>query len=493
MNLREKMEVARQLVRLGVDVIEAGFPISSPGDFDAVQAVASEIQGPTICGLARTLEKDIVRCGEALKPATKRRIHTFIATSSIHMEKKLRMSKEKVIQTAVDAVKLARTFTNDVEFSPEDAGRTDWGYMREVLEAVIEAGARTLNIPDTVGYCTPWQFGDCIAYLKKNVKGIDDCVISVHCHNDLGLATANTLAAVVNGARQIECTVNGLGERAGNASLEEVIMNLVVRKDFYGVETGVKTQEIYRASRLVSQITGMQVQRNKAIVGGNAFAHEAGIHQDGVLKERSTYEIMTAETVGWSGDNLIMGKHSGRNAFRSKLVELGFTDLSHDDVERTFERFKRVCDKKKEIYDDDIFALVREEIAHVPEVYQLDYCHISSGTSTIPVATVKVKKGEEEHLHASHGDGPVDAVFAALAAAIGIDPLLEEYKIEAVTGGGDALGRVNIRVRIGDHSVKGTGTSTDVIMASARAFLNACNRYATIQHTPKEGAVTKEP
>jgi 2-isopropylmalate synthase len=476
MNIYEKLEVARQLVRLGVDVIEAGFPISSPGDFDAVHAVASEVQGAVVCGLARALEKDIVRCGEAIRPAKRGRIHTFIATSDIHVEKKLRMSKEQVIHIAVEAVKLARTFTPDVEFSPEDAGRTDWGYMREVLEAVIEAGATTLNIPDTVGYCTSEQFGNCIAYLKQNVRGIENCVISVHCHNDLGMATANSLSALKNGARQVECTINGLGERAGNASLEEIIMNLVVRKDYYGLDTGINTEEIFRTSRLVSQITGMKVQRNKAIVGGNAFAHEAGIHQDGVLKERSTYEIMTAKTVGWAGDNIVMGKHSGRNAFRSKLEELGFTDLTDEEINTLFESFKVICDKKKEIFDDDLFAMVQEQIARIPTVYELDYCHISSGTSTIPSATVRIKKDKETILRASHGDGPVDAIFNAVQEAVGLKATLDEYQIEAVTGGGDALGRVNVRLTIEGTPFKGAATHTDITLASAKAFLNAINR-----------------
>jgi 2-isopropylmalate synthase len=493
MNLHEKLEVARQLVRLGVDVIEAGFPISSPGDFEAVKAVCAEIHGPVICGLARTLEKDIVRAGEALAAAERRRIHTFIATSDVHMEKKLRMSKEQVIETAVKAVKLARTFTDDVEFSPEDAGRTEWAYMRDVLIAVIEAGATTLNIPDTVGYCTPEQFGNCIAYLRQNVPGIDKCIISVHCHNDLGMAVANTLAAVRNGARQIEVTMNGLGERAGNASLEEVIMNLVVRKDYYGIETGIQTQEIYRTSRLVSQITGMKVQRNKAIVGGNAFAHEAGIHQDGMLKDRTTYEIMTAETVGWRGENLIMGKHSGRNAFRSKLAELGFHSLNEGEVNKAFDRFKKMCDVKKDIYDDDLFAIVQEELARVPEFYELDYCHIVSGTATIPSATVKVKKGEEVTLRSAHGDGPIDAVYSALGEAAGVTPKLEEYQIEAVTGGGDALGRVNVSLVIDGTSYKGTGTSTDIVLASARAYLNAINRYEMARTMPVEVEPTRVP
>jgi 2-isopropylmalate synthase len=495
MNRHEKMEVAKQLVRLGADVIEAGFPISSPEDFESVRAIAAEVEGPVICGLARALEKDVLRCGEAIQPAKRGRIHTFIATSDVHVEKKLHMSKERVIQVAVDAVKLARTFTDDVEFSPEDAGRTDWDYMCEVLSAVIEAGATTLNIPDTVGYCTPEQFGGCIAYLKQRVKGIDDCVISVHCHNDLGMAVANSLAAVRNGARQVECTINGLGERAGNASLEEIVMNLVVRKDYYGVETGINTHEIYRASRLVSQITGMRVQRNKAIVGGNAFAHEAGIHQDGVLKERATYEIMTAETVGWQGENLVMGKHSGRNAFRSKLVELGFADLTDEELNRAFDRFKRVSDKKKEIYDDDLVAIVQEELSRVPETYRLEYCHICSGTSTIPVATVEVSRGEANDVvrKASHGDGPIDAVYNALSEAVGMTPTLDEYQIEAVTGGGDALGRVNVRMTIEGKAIKGSGTSTDIVLASAKAFLNAVNRFVMMRAAQTEEVSGREP
>ncbi|MFW6303659.1 MAG: 2-isopropylmalate synthase [Candidatus Sumerlaeota bacterium] len=495
MNLHEKLEVARQLERLGVNVIEAGFPISSPGDFDAVQAISQEIKGATICGLARALEKDITRCGEAIKNAAHGRIHTFIATSDVHVEKKLRMSKEKVIQIAVDAVKHAKTFTEDVEFSPEDAGRTDWGYMREVLEAVIEAGATTLNIPDTVGYCTPEQFGGCIKYLMQNVKGIDDVIVSVHCHNDLGMAVANSLAAIKQGARQVECTINGLGERAGNAAMEEIIMNLVVRKDYYDVDTDIVTEEIFRTSRMVSQITGMRVQRNKAIVGANAFAHEAGIHQDGILKERSTYEIMTAGKVGWHGDNLIMGKHSGRNAFRSRLAEIGFIDLTDEEIEKAFERFKRVCDKKKDIYDDDLFAIVQEELARIPKVYNLEYCHISSGTSMIPVATVKVIKDEDEVLIAAHGDGPVDAIYSALGEATGVEFELKEYHIEAVTGGGDALGRVNVLVEIDQHPYKGTGTSTDIVLASAKAFLNAINRHemAKASGGEQEEVVSREP
>jgi len=348
MNTKQKLEVARQLARLGVDIIEAGFPISSAGDFEAVHLIAEEVKGPVICGLARAVDADIERCAEAVKPAPKARIHTFIATSPIHIEKKLKMTPEQVIQRAVDSVTLARKFVDDVEFSCEDAGRTDWGYLVEILTEVIKAGATTVNIPDTVGYTMPWEFGECIRYIKEHVPNIDKAIISVHCHNDLGLAVANSLSAVLNGARQVECTINGIGERAGNASLEEIVMGLKVRRDVYRCKTNIKTTEIYPTSRMVSRITGIPVQPNKAIVGANAFAHEAGIHQDGVLKERSTYEIMLPEDVGWTGESMVMGKHSGRHAFRKKLQEMGF-HLSPEEMERAFERFKELCDKKKDV------------------------------------------------------------------------------------------------------------------------------------------------
>ncbi|MBM3336002.1 2-isopropylmalate synthase, partial [Candidatus Sumerlaeota bacterium] len=345
MHKREKLAVAHQLARLGVDIMEAGFPIASPGDFDAVAAVAEEVKGPIICGLARTIEKDIEAAGRALAKAERRRIHTFIATSDIHVERKLRMSRDEVIARAVEAVKHARTFTDDVEFSCEDAGRTDWDYMCAVVEAAIEAGATTINIPDTVGYCTPWQFGECIRYIRQKTPNIRKAIISVHCHNDLGLAVANSLAGVLNGARQVECTINGIGERAGNASLEEVVMGLATRPDFYRCETAINTREIYRTSRLVSQATNVRVQPNKAIVGANAFAHEAGIHQDGVLKERTTYEIMTAESVGWTGESIVLGKHSGRHAFRKRLEAMGYSHLSPEQLEHAFNRFIELCDK----------------------------------------------------------------------------------------------------------------------------------------------------
>jgi 2-isopropylmalate synthase len=476
MNLQEKLEVARQLARMNVDIIEAGFPISSPGDFESVQSIAKEVEGPIICGLARTLEKDIVRAGEALAPAARRRIHTFIATSDVHVGKKLRMSREKVIQIAVDAVKLAKTFTDDVEFSPEDAGRTGIDYMIEICLATVEAGATTLNIPDTVGYCAPQQYGERIAQLAEALPKDKGIVISAHCHNDLGLAVANSLAGVVNGARQIECTINGIGERAGNCSLEEAVMNLRVRHDYYGVDTAIKTEEIFRASRLVTQVTGSRVQANKAIVGANAFAHEAGIHQDGVLKERTTYEIMLPSDVGWIGESLVMGKHSGRHAFTARIESLGFVDLTSEQLDRAFDRFKILCDQKKEVYDDDLAAIVEDEMMRVPSAYTLDFLEAQSGTETQPHCKVRIVKDGDAREAEAVGDGPVDAAFLAIEKAVGIESKLVEYNIEAVTSGKDAQGRVNVVIVSGGRTARGTGASTDVIVASARAFLNAANR-----------------
>jgi 2-isopropylmalate synthase len=493
MNRKEKIEIAHQLARLGVDVIEAGFPISSIGDFEAVSAIAEEVQGPTICGLARAMEKDIIRCGEAVTKSAKPRIHTFIATSQIHLEKKLRMSKEQVIETAVNAVRLAKTFTPDVEFSCEDAGRTDWDYMADVVSAVIEAGAITINIPDTVGYTNPWQFGDCIAYLREKVKDADKVVFSVHCHNDLGLAVVNSLSAIRQGARQVECTINGIGERAGNASLEEIVMNLKVRKDFFGFTTNINTPEIYRTSRLVSEITGIKVQRNKAIVGGNAFAHEAGIHQDGVLKERTTYEIMRAEDVGWTGESMVLGKHSGRHAFKTRLVQLGHKQLSDQDVNKAFERFKDLCDKKKEVFDEDLYAIVEDEVFASPEVYKLEYLGFTSGTDTVPTATVKLRKGDEVFMDASCGDGPVDSAFRAIQRITGIEAELKEYSLEAVTGGMDALGQVAVTIEAGGTKVRARGASTDIVVASVKAYLNAINKLiglkeaSQVVNVPKKG------
>jgi 2-isopropylmalate synthase len=476
MHLNEKLQVANQLARLGVDVIEAGFAIASPGDFEAVQAIAEQVKGPVICSLARAHEKDIEAAGRALGHGKNRRIHTFIATSDIHVEHKLRMSRDEVIARAVDAVKRAKTFTDDVEFSCEDAGRTDWDYMCAVVEATIEAGATTVNIPDTVGYCSPWQFGDCIKYIRERVPNIDQAVISVHCHNDLGMAVANSLAGVVAGARQIECTINGIGERAGNAALEEVVMNLKTRHDFYGVETRINTHEIYRASRLLSKVTGVRVQPNKAIVGGNAFAHEAGIHQDGMLKERTTYEIMTPESVGWTGESIVLGKHSGRHAFRKRIEALGFAKLVPEVVQQAFEKFIALCDKKKVVYDEDLTAILEGELSDVPRKYRLDYLSISAGTTTIPTATVRMKCNGEMREDAGCGDGPVDAAFNAIERITGVKTRLVDYALEAVTGGKDALGRVKITVEHNDRTYNGIGADTDIIIASAKAFVNALNK-----------------
>jgi len=485
MNTKEKVEVARQLARLGVDVMEAGFPISSPDDFEAVKTIAEIMQaenGPIVAGLARAKDIDIERCGQAV--GKKGRIHTFIATSPIHMEKKLCLPPDKVIEAAVHAVKYAKTFTDNVQFSCEDAGRTDWKFMVEIVEEVIKAGATTINIPDTVGYCVPWEYGDQIHYLKTHCPNMDQAVISVHCHNDLGLSVANSLAAIRSGAGQVECTINGLGERAGNASLEEIIMSLAVRKDFFQCQTGIKTQELYATSRLVSRITGIAVQRNKAIIGGNAFAHEAGIHQDGVIKERTTYEIMTAESVGWVGENLVMGKHSGRRAFAKMLGDLGY-NLNNEELERAFDRFKRLCDLKKNVYDEDLYAIVDDEIFRSKAVWELVYLNTNSGTSTVPTATVKLKNGEKEILGSSTGDGPIDAAFQAISRIIGQKFKLDEYLLEAITGGTDAMGSVRVKVSLGDKFARGRGASTDIITASIQAFLSAINNLLALKDHAK--------
>jgi 2-isopropylmalate synthase len=493
MTLKEKLEVGRQLARLGVDIIEAGFPISSIGDFESVKAIAEtignmEVNGmepPTIAGLARSREADIRRCAEAVSHAKRGRIHTFLATSPIHRDKKLRMSKEKVIEVAVNAVQLAASLVDDVEFSLEDAGRTELDYMAEVVEAVIAAGAKTINLPDTVGYCQPDQYAERVKYVFDHVPNAKDAIISVHCHNDLGLAVANSLAAIKSGARQIECTVNGIGERAGNTSLEEVVMNLNTRKDYFGVTTRIITKEIYPTSRVVSQVTGSRVQANKAIVGANAFAHEAGIHQDGMLKSKETYEIMTPESVGWKGEGMVMGKHSGRHAFVTRLRELGL-ELDDEGVEKAFNRFKEIADKKKVVYDDDLIAIVEEVVFKEPsQAWKMEYMHATSGTETLPTATVKMSFQDKEFVDAAIGDGPVDAVFLAIDRIIGNPLRVHEYHLEAVTEGQDALGRVTLVVnrqdKPGSAKVKGRGVSTDVLIASAKAYVNALNAIERIE------------
>src|SRR5438552_4408318 len=490
MNTVEKLEMARQLARLQVDVIEAGFPISSDEDFEATREVAKQVgaleNAPTICGLSRVGLADIDRCWEAVKYARKPRIHTFVATSDIHLKYKLRKSRAEVLKAAVDAVRHAKGYCEDVEFSPEDASRSDFDYMCDVLSAAIEAGAKTINIPDTVGYAIPREWGERIARIRERVRGIEKVALSVHCHNDLGQAVANSLTAIMNGARQVECTINGIGERAGNASLEEIVMALRTRKDFFGVDTGVKTEEIFRTSRLLSHITGLHVQEDKAIVGENAFAHEAGIHQDGVLKEKSTYEIMKPEDIGRPSNKLVLGKHSGRAALNSRLKELGF-ELQPPELDRAFKKFKDLADRKKEVFDEDLVSIVTDEATQAPETYVLEYLHVLSGTSVVPSATVKLARDGQTYQDSGIGDGPVDAVLAAIDAITGMKGRLQDYAIRAATSGKDAIGEVSVKVDFDGTVVSGKGASTDVIEASARAYLNAVNRMARQgQRTTKE-------
>ena len=486
MNIKEKLDVAHQLAKLKVDVIEAGFPISSEGDFEAVKLVAESVKGPVIAGLARAKDIDIKRCGEAIKNAPKGRIHTFIATSDVHIKKKLKMTREEVVKAAIDAVKYAKTFTNDVEFSAEDAGRSDKGFLVEIFSAVIEAGAKTLNVPDTVGYTLPWEFGALIKYLSENIKGIEKAIISVHCHNDLGLAVANSISAVINGARQVECTINGIGERAGNASLEEIVMIIKTRKDLLNFYTDIETAQLFNTSRLVSSVTGIKPQPNKAVIGANAFAHEAGIHQDGVLKERLTYEIMTAESVGWRGESMVMGKHSGRHAFSQRLKEIGYAELTEDEVNKAFVEFKRLADLKKEIYDEDLVAIIEQELSDFQKTYELNYLHITSGTTTTPTATVGLKTKEDIKSDASTGDGPIDAAFKAIERITGINAVLEDYKLESVSKGKDAMGQASKKVRYNDRIFKGKGASTDVIEASVKAYIDAVNKIVVSKDIKKK-------
>lgn len=472
----EKVRIAKALERMRVDVIEAGFPIASVGDFEAVQAVASAVKESRICGLARALDADIDRAGEALKSANASRIHTFIATSPIHMKMKLRMSPEQVIENAVKAVKRARKYTDDVEFSPEDAGRSDPQFLCQVLEAVIDAGASTLNIPDTVGYNLPHQFGDLIKMLRNTIPNADKAVFSVHCHNDLGLAVANSLSAVINGARQVECTINGLGERAGNAALEEVVMAVRTRQDVFSCDTTIDTTQIVTASRLVSGITGFAVQPNKAIVGANAFAHESGIHQDGVLKSRETYEIMRAEDVGWHTNRMVLGKHSGRNAFRSRLEELGIELESEAELNAAFTRFKELADKKHEVFDEDLQALISDTVSVDNERIRLVSLKVCSETGETPLASVTLAFDDNEvHIEMS-GSGPVDAVYKAIESLVQSHTELQLYSVNNITSGTDAQGEVNVRLEKGGRIVSGQGADTDIVIASAKAYINALNK-----------------
>jgi len=445
MNTAEKLRLARQLEKLGVDVMEAGFPAASKGDFEAVKLISETIQHVQVAALARTSKEDLDRAWEAIKNAAHPRIHTFIATSDIHLKHKLRMTREQVIETAVEAVKYAKSFTANVEFSAEDGSRSDWDFLCQVYGAAIKAGATTVNLPDTVGYAFPDEFSQLVTYLRENTPNIDKAVISTHCHNDLGLATANTLAGIKAGARQAEVTLNGIGERAGNTSLEEVVMSLYTRKDLLGLTTRLKTKEIYPTSRLVSMITGIVVQPNKAIVGANAFAHEAGIHQDGVLKNRMTYEIMEPQTIGLDSNRLVLGKHSGRHAFKEKLSEFGY-DITQEELNRLFEKFKELADKRKELVDEDIEALVAEELLRVPDVYALEYLNVVSGTVAVPTATVKLKIRGKEVQKAGFGVGPIDATFNTIAKMTGSKSKLMRFTVSAITGGMDAQGEVTVRL-----------------------------------------------
>jgi 2-isopropylmalate synthase len=482
MNLPEKMEVAHALVDLGVDVIEAGFPIASPGDFEAVREIAKNVRGATICGLARCRDEDIDRAWEAIQHAQDARIHVFLATSAIHREFKLKMTREEIVRRAVEGVKRAVAYCDDVEFSPEDAARTESDFLCQVVEAAIDAGATTVNIPDTVGYATPAHMAGVIETLVNRVPNIDRAVISVHCHNDLGLAVANSLAAVEKGARQVECTVNGIGERAGNCALEEIVMAVRTRSDYYHCHTGVNPQRLVPTSRLVSAITGMQVQRNKAIVGRNAFAHEAGIHQDGMLKERTTYEIMRPEDVGFAKTDLVLGKHSGRAALADRAKALGY-HLTTAQLQRVFEQFKLLADKKKEIYDGDITALIEEQIQHVSdEAWSLVSFQVSSGSKMKPRARLTLRHGGEEiSQETDQGDGPIDAAFWVTEKITGMKLVCKEFQARSATLGRDAQGEVNLEVEYAGETYRGRGVSTDTVEATIRAILSAVNRIAMVQ------------
>lgn len=479
MNASEKLRVGHKLAELRVDVIEAGFPASSPGDFASVQQLAAEVKGPIICGLARANVGDVERCAEAVTVAENARIHTFIATSKIHMDAKLRMSPEQVLDAASAAVTRAVQLVEDVEFSAEDATRSDWDFLTQIYQRAVDAGATTLNIPDTVGYTVPDEYARLITHLKGSLKNTDNVILSVHCHNDLGLAVANSLAAVAAGARQIECTINGIGERAGNAALEEIVMALRVRKDVLNVTTDIDTTKIVPTSRFLSQITGMLVQPNKAIVGDNAFAHEAGIHQHGVLQDARTYEIMTPEDVGLTSNKLVLGKHSGRHAFRDRLGQLGY-ELESEELDIAFSRFKVLADQKKDVYDEDLIAIIADEIVRVPTKYDLVSVHVASGTKMHPVATVEMKIDEEVVIGTSLGDGPVDAALNAIKELSGTDSRLSRYIVNAITGGTDAQGEVNVKVEDDARSAMGQGADPDIVIASAKAYVNALNKLVLL-------------
>ena len=486
MNTEEKIQIAAQLERLGVDIIEAGFAAASPGDFDAIEKIAQKVERSTVCSLARAIDADVKAAGEAIAKAKMKRIHTFIATSPIHMEYKLKMKPDEVIKRAVRAVEYARTFVEDVEFSCEDAGRSDIGFLKEISDAVIEAGASTINLPDTVGFRLPFEIGAMVKEMSEYTKG--RAIISVHNHNDLGLGVANSLEAIMNGARQVECTINGLGERAGNAALEEIVMALKVRSDvFKDFDTHINTKEIYPTSRLIATITGIEPQPNKAIVGKNAFAHESGIHQDGMLKNKETYEIIRPEDIGLDmTDTLVLGKHSGRAAFKDKLDKLGF-DLDDDAINRAFERFKILADRKKEIYDDDIRALVTNEMTKATQVYEIVSLQLMDCSEGVPSAAVKIRREGKEIIDASIGGGTIDAVFKAIDRITGYQGELEDYKVKSVSEGKDALANVTVKVSFnGEPAIIGHGLNIDTMLASARAYIGALNSYLSMAGKLKE-------
>ncbi len=483
MNVAEKLRLATQLEKLGVDVLEAGFPAASPGDFEAVQAISKKIRGVQVAALARTSKGDIEKGWAAIRDAANPRIHTFIATSDIHMKHKLKMSRDQVIQTTLETVRYAKSLTDNVEFSAEDASRSDRDFLCRVFEAAIDAGATTVNIPDTVGYAIPDEFGELVAYIRDHTPNIHKAVMSVHCHNDLGLATANTLSGMKAGVRQAEVTINGIGERAGNTSLEELVMSIHTRRSLLDLSTSINTREIYHTSRLVSMITGIIVQPNKAVVGANAFAHEAGIHQDGVLKNRMTYEIMEPGTVGLGANRLVLGKHSGRHAFRQRLNDLGY-DLEKEDLDRLFNKFKELADKRKELQDEDIEALVAEEILRIPDVYRLLYLNVVSGTVAVPTATVKLMIEGEEAQGAGFGIGPIDATFNTIAKMVGSCAELLRFSVNAITGGMDSQGEVTVRLQENGLVALGKGTDPDIITASAKAYINGLNRLEYLKKKP---------
>ncbi len=493
MNAQEKLRVAKQLEALGVDIIEAGFPIASEGDFESVKQIAHLVRSSEVAGLARANFGDIDRAWEAVRGAARPRIHTFISTSDIHLKHQLRKSRDEVLRIAEESVRRARGYTPNVEFSAMDATRSDWDYLCRVFAVAVEAGASTINVPDTVGYAVPDEFGKLIRYVMENVPNISQAVVSVHCHNDLGLAVANSIAAVKNGARQVECTINGIGERSGNAALEEIVMILRTRKDVFPVGTRIATEKIYPTSRLITSVTGAPVQPNKAIVGTNAFAHESGIHQDGLLKAKSTYEIMTPESVGIPKSSLILGKHSGRHAFRDRIEDLGYA-LDDKELNLAFKRFKALADMKKDVYDEDIEMIIMDEIVRVPEKYRLAYLSVVCGNMAIPTATVKIEIDREVYQEACFGDGPVDATLKAIQKIIKTGSTFVKFYVNAITGGTDAQGEVFVKLEEDGSTVIGKGADTDIIVASGKAYVNALNKleFVKIRRENKEGPAKPE-